>query len=71
MVVMLDVEFLPPEGLMRIFSVPAEYQSTLVFLYNGAVVVLPAFETLAAGALGQQLALKLAKGTDQARIRPQ
>ena len=61
-VVLLDVEFLPPEELPRIFSVQTEYQSTLVFLYNNAVIVLPAFETTAGGAEGQDLAVKLAKG---------
>ena len=61
-VVLLDVEFLPPEELPRIFSVQTEYQSTLVFLYNNAVIVLPAFETTAGGTEGQDLAVKLAKG---------
>ena len=61
-VLLLDVDFVPPEELSRIFSARQEYQSTLVYLYNNAVIVLPAFETLQAGAEGQQLALKLAKG---------
>lgn len=64
-VVVLDVEFLPPEELPRIFSVQTEYQSTLVFLYNNAVIVLPAFETTAGGIEGQDLAVKLAKGSKQ------
>lgn len=62
MVLLLDVDFLPPEELMRIFSIGSEYQSTLVFLHNGAVIVLPAFETLEAGSEGQTLALNLARG---------
>ena len=61
-VVLLDVEFLPPEELPRIFSVQTEYQSTLVFLYNNAVIVLPAFEVTERGAEGQDLAVKLARG---------
>ena len=61
-VLLLDVEFLPPEELSRIFSDRQEYQSTLVFLYNNGVIVLPAFETLQGGTAGQTLALKLAKG---------
>ncbi len=61
-VLLLDVDFVPPEELSRIFSARQEYQSTLVYLYNNAVIVLPAFETLQGGAEGQQLALKLAKG---------
>ena len=60
---LLDVDFLPPEELSRIFSVRQEYQSTLVYLYNNAVIVLPAFEPLQGGIEGQQLALKLVKGT--------
>lgn len=61
-VLLLDVDFLPPEELSRIFSGRQEYQSTLVYLYNNAVIVLPAFETLQGGAEGQSLALKLVKG---------
>jgi len=62
-VLLLDVDFLPPEELSRIFSARQEYQSTLVYLYNNAVIVLPAFEPLQGGAEGNKLALKLAKGT--------
>lgn len=61
-VLLLDVDFVPPEELSRIFSARQEYQSTLVYLYNNAVIVLPAFETLQGGAEGQKLALKLARG---------
>ena len=65
-VLLLDVDFVPPEELSRIFSARQEYQSTLVYLYNNAVIVLPAFETLQGGAEGQQLALQLAKGDSTA-----
>lgn len=65
-VLLLDVDFVPPEELSRIFAARQEYQSTLVYLYNNAVIVLPAFETLQGGAEGQQLALKLAKGDSTA-----
>ena len=58
----MDVDFVPAEELSRIFSGRQEYQSTLVYLYNNAVIVLPAFETLQGAAEGQTLALKLAKG---------
>ena len=68
-VLLLDVDFLPPEELSRIFSGRQEYQSTLVYLYNNAVIVLPAFETLQGGADGQSLALKLAKGAATRRLR--
>ena len=61
-VLLIDVDFLPSEELSRIFSGRQEYQSTLVYLYNNAVIVLPAFETLQGGAEGQTLALKLAHG---------
>ncbi|KAL3159015.1 hypothetical protein ABBQ32_011016 [Trebouxia sp. C0010 RCD-2024] len=61
-VLLLDVDFLPAEELSRIFSGRQEYQSTLVYLYNNAVIVLPAFETLQGAAEGQSLALQLAKG---------
>ncbi|KAL0030501.1 hypothetical protein WJX79_010997 [Trebouxia sp. C0005] len=64
-VLLLDVDFVPPEELSRIFAARQEYQSTLVYLYNNAVIVLPAFETLQGGAEGQQLALKLAKGSKE------
>lgn len=64
-VLLLDVDFVPSEELSRIFSARQEYQSTLVYLYNNAVIVLPAFETLQGGAEGQQLALKLAKGSKE------
>lgn len=63
MVLLLDVHFLPPEELSRIFSDRQEYQSTLVFLYNNGVIVLPVFETIQGGTAGQTLALKLARGT--------
>lgn len=62
MVLLLDVDFLPAEELSRIFSGRQEYQSTLVYLYNNAVIVLPAFETLQGAAEGQNIALQLAKG---------
>ena len=62
---LLDVDFAPAEELSRIFSGRQEYQSTLVYLYNNAVIVLPAFETLQGAAEGQNLALKLAKGVLQ------
>lgn len=65
MVLLLDVDFLPAEELSRIFSGRQEYQSTLVYLYNNAVIVLPAFETLQGAAEGQSLALQLAKGALQ------
>ena len=61
-VLLLDVDFLPPEELSRIFSARQEYQSTLLHLYNNAVIVLPAFEPLQGGSAGQALAMKLAKG---------
>ena len=65
MVLLLDIDFVPAEELSRSFSGRQEYQSTLVYLYNNAVIVLPAFETLQGAEEGQSLALKLAKGVLQ------